>query len=140
MHFATKNLSYEDIEKEIKEMKEAGYLIAGKNESMLTTSEAIHQEKEIIKTMKRGQGATNQICSKTHVAERLKAWNSELNSSQRKAVELILCSKDMILGVNGYAGTGKTYMLEKAKDIASSKGYELIGMAASASAARAPSS
>ena len=41
----------------------------------------------------------------------------------------------MIVGVNGYAGTGKTYMLEKAKDIASSKGYELIGMAASASAA-----
>jgi conjugative relaxase-like TrwC/TraI family protein len=121
MHFATKNLSYEDIEKEIKEMKEAGYLIAGKNERMLTTSEAIHQEKEIIKTMKHGQGATNQICSKTHVAERLKAWNSELNSSQRKAVELILCSKDVIVGVNGYAGTGKTYMLEKVKDIAGSK-------------------
>lgn len=135
MHFATKNLSYENIEKEIKEMKEAGYLISGKNERMLTTSEAIHQEKEIIKTMKQGQGATNQICSKTHVAERLKAWNSELNSSQRKAVELILCSKDVIVGVNGYAGTGKTYMLEKVKDIAGSKGYELIGMAASASAA-----
>jgi ATP-dependent exoDNAse (exonuclease V) alpha subunit len=135
MHFATKNLSYEDVEKEIKDMKAAGYLITGRNEGMLTTSEAIQQEKEIITTMKHGQGATNQICSKTHVAERLKAWNSELNSSQRKAVELILCSKDMIVGVNGYAGTGKTYMLEKAKDIAASKGYELIGMAASASAA-----
>ena len=133
MCFSTKKLSYDDIEKEIESMKKEGELLTGKHEGMLTTNEAIKKEKYIIKTMKQGKGTSDQICKKTYVADRLR--NTLLNSSQRKAVEHILCSKDKIVGVNGYAGTGKTFMMEKTKEIANGKGYEIIGLSPTASAA-----
>jgi ATP-dependent exoDNAse (exonuclease V) alpha subunit len=133
MCFSTKELSYSDIEKEIESMKREGELLTGKYKGMLTTNEAIKKEKYIIKAMKQGNGTSDQICKKTYVADRLR--NSLLNSSQRKAVEHILCSKDKIVGINGYAGTGKTFMMEKTKEIANGKGYEIIGLSPTASAA-----
>ena len=38
---------YEYVEKEIKDMKAAGYLITGRNDGILTTSEAIQPRRHI---------------------------------------------------------------------------------------------
>ncbi|MDD9979856.1 MAG: AAA family ATPase, partial [Gammaproteobacteria bacterium] len=52
------------------------------------------------------------------------------------AVKLILSAKDRTVGVQGYAGTGKTTMLNRARTLAEKKGWRMAGLAPSASAAR----
>ena len=51
-------------------------------------------------------------------------------------MKTILSSKDRVVGVQGYAGTGKTTMLDRARQLAAKSGYRTIGVAPPASAAR----
>jgi len=57
-----------------------------------------------------------------------------LTAGQKDAVKLILSAKDRTVGVQGYAGTGKTTMLDRARVLAEKKGYRMMGLAPSASA------
>ena len=59
-----------------------------------------------------------------------------LTAGQKDAVKLILSAKDRVVGVQGYAGTGKTTMLNRARTLAEKKGWRMAGLAPSASAAR----
>ena len=59
-----------------------------------------------------------------------------LTHGQKEAVKLILTSDDRTVGVQGYAGTGKTTMLNRARALLEKRGYEVRGLAPSASAAR----
>ena len=49
-------------------------------------------------------------------------------------MKLILAAEDRVIGVQGYAGSGKTTMLDRARVLAGKKGYRMIGLAPSASA------
>ena len=49
-------------------------------------------------------------------------------------MKLILSAKNRVVGVQGYAGTGKTTMLDRARVLAEKKGYCMAGLAPSASA------
>ena len=51
-------------------------------------------------------------------------------------MKLILSGKDRVVGVQGYAGTGKTTMLNRARALLEKRGFEVRGLAPSASAAR----
>ena len=57
-----------------------------------------------------------------------------LTAGQKEAVKLILSEKDRTVGVQGYAGTGKTRMLDRARTLAEKKGWRMAGLAPSASA------
>ena len=59
-----------------------------------------------------------------------------LTDGQKQAVKLILSAKDRVVGVQGYAGTGKTTMLNRARALAEKNGYHMIGLAPSASAVK----
>ena len=50
--------------------------------------------------------------------------------------KLILSEGDRVVGVQGYAGSGKTTMLNRARALLEKRGYEVRGLAPSASAAR----
>ena len=54
----------------------------------------------------------------------------------RVSGKLILSAKDRTVGVQGYAGTGKTTMLDRARRLAENKGWRMMGLAPSASAAQ----
>ena len=56
--------------------------------------------------------------------------------ARKEAVTLILSSKDRVVGVQGYAGTGKTTMLNRARALSEKNGYRLHGLAPSASAVK----
>jgi len=99
-----------------------------------TTDEAMARESEAIALMKAGQGAEKTIM-RGWIAE-TKLHGGRLNEGQKEAVKLILSSKDRVLGVQGYAGTGKTTMLNRLRTLAESRGYNAMGLAPSASAAR----
>ena len=49
---------------------------------------------------------------------------------------MILSSKDRVVGVQGYAGTGKTTMLNRARALSEKKGYRMLGLEPSASAVK----
>ena len=57
-----------------------------------------------------------------------------LTAGQKAAVTLILSAKDRVVGVQGYAGSGKTTMLNRARALAEKNGYRMMGLAPSASA------
>ncbi len=100
----------------------------------LTTDRAAADERETIALMARGQGAARPV---------MRSWiagpflhRGRLTEGQKAAVKTILSSKDRVVGVQGYAGTGKTTMLDRARQLAGKSGYRMIGVAPSASAAR----
>ena len=59
-----------------------------------------------------------------------------LTAGQKQPVKLILSEKDRTVGVQGYAGVGKTRMLDRARALAEKKGWRMVGLAPSASAVR----
>ena len=92
----------------------------------LTTREMLDAEKHILSMALSGRGQTIPIADRDRVAEGFQA--SSLNPGQRKAVELIATSRDRVVGVQGRAGTGKTFMLAEMKRIAEANGFYLMGL------------
>ena len=99
-----------------------------------TTDAAIARESETIALMRAGQGAERTVMRRW-VAE-TKLHRGRLNEGQKEAVKTVLSSKDRVVGVQGYAGTGKTTMLKRLRVLAESRGYRTVGLAPSASAAK----
>ena len=99
-----------------------------------TTDAALAQESETIALMQAGQGSGKAIM-RGWIA-RTKLHRGRLNEGQKTAVKMILTSADRVVGVQGYAGTGKTTMLDRLRALLESQGYRTMGLAPSASAAR----
>ena len=100
----------------------------------LTTDRALAEERETISLMERGRGAVRPVMRRWIATPLL--HNGRLNAGQREAVKTILASRGRAVGVQGYAGTGKTVMLGRARKLAERAGYRVTGLAPSASAAR----
>ncbi len=100
----------------------------------LTTDKAVAGERETIALMRSGQGRGSAPMRGWTVDRHLR--KGPLTAGQREAVKLILSEKDRTVGVQGYAGTGKTRMLDRARALAEKKGFRVAGLAPSASAVR----
>ena len=100
----------------------------------LTTDKAVADEKETIALMHNGQGRGAVPMRGRAVDKALR--NGPLTAGQKTAVKLILSEKDRVIGVQGYAGTGKTTMLKRARALLEKRGFEIRGLAPSASAAQ----
>lgn len=91
--------------------------------TQFTTRHAMEREKSIIELMNNGKCGRKAVLTKKRADELLKSLNdkleesSKLNQGQLEAAKAILTSKDMVQGIQGYAGTGKTYMLSKVQEI-----------------------
>ncbi len=83
--------------------------------------------------MRAGQGVEKAIMRGWITETKLR--NGRLNEGQKAAVRTILAAKDRVIGVQGYAGTGKTTMLKRLRVLAERRGYQVAGLAPSASAA-----
>ena len=59
---------------------------------------------------------------------------STLNDNQKCTVDFILQSRDQFIGVQGYAGVGKTYAIKALNEKLVAKGYEILGFAPTNSA------
>ena len=100
----------------------------------LTTDRALAEERETVALMRRGAGRGKVPMRGWMVDRHLR--KGPLTAGQKEAVKLILSEKDRTVGVQGYAGTGKTRMLHRARTLAEKKGWRLVGLAPSASAAQ----
>ncbi len=98
----------------------------------LTTDRAVAAERENIALMRTGAGRGKAPMRGWMVDRHLS--RGPLTAGQKEAVKLILSEKDRTVGVQGYAGTGKTRMLDRARTLAEKKGWRMVGLAPSASA------
>ena len=100
----------------------------------LTTDKTVAQERETIALMRAGSGRGGAAMRGWMVERYLR--KGPLTAGQKRAVKLILSEKDRTVGVQGYAGVGKTRMLDRARMLAAKKGWRVAGLAPSASAVR----
>ena len=124
-----------EAEREVAALDKAGTLhgvnIPGAEDSF-ATAKTVAEERETVASMRTGQGRG---------AAPMRSWQVQghlnkgpLTAGQKDAVKLILSAKDRTVGVQGYAGSGKTTMLDRARVLAEKKGYRMAGLAPSASA------
>ena len=98
------------------------------------TEAAVAREWETVERMREGKDAGERLMRGWVATAKL--HRGRLNEGQKEAVKLLLSSTDRVVGVQGYAGTGKTTMLDRFRSLAESAGYRVKGLAPSASAAR----
>ena len=126
-----------EAEREVATLEKAGALHAVNlpgAEDSLATEKTAGEEREAIASMRAGQGRGEALMRGWIVQGRLS--RGPLTAGQKDAVKLILSAKDRVVGVQGYAGTGKTTMLNRARALAEKKDWRMIGLAPSASAAQ----
>jgi conjugative relaxase-like TrwC/TraI family protein len=104
------------------------------NDGRYTTTKAVVAESETLAAMRRGQGRVRPIASPERSRET--AREHRLGADQTDAATFILTTKDRVVGVQGYAGTGKTHMLRAVREVAERAGFAVRGFAPSATAAR----
>lgn len=99
-----------------------------------TTAETIRAEREILRQMQQGQGRAEQIMPiQAAVAHTQK--QQHLNDGQKAAAEEILTSRDVVQGLEGKAGVGKTTLLKSVREAAEKRGYVVEGFAPTSRAA-----
>ncbi len=103
-------------------------------EDSLATDRTVGEERETVALMRGGQARGRGPLRGWQVQGHLN--KGPLTAGQKDAVKLILSAEDRTVGVQGYAGTGKTTMLNRARTLAEKKGWRMTGLAPSASAAQ----
>ena len=149
-------ITMEDMKKAVEEAKAEGSLIrqadalAGSKQNLVTSREALEREKRILKFEKAGRGAIDPVMNIFQAEATLRAIQERegltLNAEQKAAAMMILTTGNRYVGINGYAGTGKTTMLKPAIEslqngaafsALKNAGYEVIGLGPQHSAVHA---
>ena len=96
------------------------------------TDRAVKAERRVLASMRAGRGKGMALADADAVEARLEP--SRLTQGQREAVRTVLLSNDLVIGVQGHAGSGKTTMLSEVKELLGER--KIQGLAPSAVAAR----
>jgi len=98
--------------------------------NIYTTQEMINIEREILTFAQESKNIKESETSKELAEQFLNEKYSSMTSGQKEAFNHILTSTDAVLGIQGDAGVGKTYMLKAVKDFQDLQGKDnLIGLA-----------
>lgn len=129
-----------DIKAEFERRAAAGDFVAlerrpGDPGRSITTPEMIDLERETIRLMHQGQ-ETRPALASAAVRQDIQRDYSDLNQSQRTAVDQILASHDQVQALEGVAGAGKTTALSAVRDAAEREGYHVEGLAPTSRAAQ----
>lgn len=92
---------------------EAGVLIRIRRN--FTTPKALKQEKTCLAIEREGRGVVAPLMSVPEIEQALA--NTTLNAGQRSAVKALLGTRNRFIGVQGDAGTGKTFTVKHAVDL-----------------------
>ena len=111
--------------KEINDAILQGMLV--QSEVRFTTPEALKREKIILQLEREGRNRLKPILAHEKVHAILQ--NSDLNKGQQQAAALILSTTNQVIGIQGYAGTGKSHMLDKTKRLIEAEGFKVRALA-----------
>lgn len=105
-----------------------------KGEALITTPEAIALEESNLAFMRQGKEISAPVTSTLNASFCLGIHT--LNLGQFNAAMTALTMEDQIIGIQGFAGVGKTTLLKAVNHIACAQGYMVKGIAPSAVAAK----
>ena len=127
------NKTQEQAEKIVSNGISSGRLV--ESEKRFTTGDMLKSEREILAMEERGRNQVTPI----HAAETIKELfkESTLNKGQLEAASMILTSPNRVIGIQGFAGVGKSHALKETKEKiqeatvshALAQGYTVIGIA-----------
>lgn len=134
---ASSDMPQEKAHKLVMDAINSGRLV--RTEERFTTGSMLTTEKKILRMEEAGRNRVLPL--KTAEEVRQMFANTTLNDGQKSSAELILTTSNRFVGVQGYAGVGKSHMLSQTIDVikaetvksATAQGYEVIGLAPYAS-------
>ena len=92
----------------------------------------MEREKRILSYEKSGRGVVEPVMNPIQAENALKAIQEKerlnLNDEQKAEDRMILTTENRYSGINGYAGVGKTTMLQPAIESLQNAGYRVIGL------------
>lgn len=94
-----------------------------KIDAVYTTPEAYKRDHHILSMLDYAKDKNTPAYKLEDAKELLN--KTTLNNGQKRCAEMVLTSKDSLLGIQGYAGTGKSYMLVQTKEILEKSGKEM---------------
>ncbi|VVD30966.1 MobF family relaxase [Paraburkholderia dioscoreae] len=114
---------------------------------LYTTHKAIDSEMRLVENIRAGMGKNHVVLTdRAEFEAAIKAFEAKkeletgapfkLSREQVTAARNVLMHLDSIQGIQGEAGTGKTAALAMVNDVANAKGWNVIGVATSAAAAK----
>ena len=127
--------SLDEIREAVAWMVRDGHLVEAQlrgSDRSYVTDRTLKAERRVIAAMKAGLGAGEALAGADEVAAHLAG--AGLTAGQQEAVRTVLLSRDRIVGVQGWAGTGKTTMLRHVWELAGDR--PVLGLAPEARAAR----
>jgi conjugative relaxase-like TrwC/TraI family protein len=120
-----KNVEPKTAAKQIDEDIAKGRLVEAP--PMYTTQTAIEREKRILQIERDGRGKILPVMDAEAAIERLK--EVPLNDGQRAGAKMILTTDNLVSGIQGYAGVGKSHMLDHTKRILEEQGFNVRALA-----------
>ena len=124
------------LEEAFLRLKGKSIVTLDKDAGVYTTKEMTAIENGIVTAVDEGRGTMPAVLNAAQVQERTRELYHYLTADQKKAVEHILTSQDRVIGIQGDAGTGKTSMLNAAREELEKKGYTVRGMTFTGKAAK----
>ena len=91
--------------------------------TVFTTKSGLKIDENILAMLDKSNNSYERAYTKEEAE--LKLDQTTLKQEQRKASEMILTSDNAVLGIQGYAGTGKSFLISKTKEILEEAGREL---------------
>ena len=127
-------VSSADVTSRLRQLAATGELVLSEDGKMCTTREAVALEGQILDIEFSGRGALPRPIRPANFT--LPSDSAQpLTAGQETAAQLILTTRNRVVGVQGRAGTGKTTMLKAVNDNLVD-GFHGVGLAPSAAAAR----
>lgn len=120
------DVTHSQLVSELAAFKEKGLLIE-KGDKRLTTPQAVALESRILSAELAGRASLAPALPLQEANDFLKT--TTLNEGQRQAASLIASTENRISGIQGYAGTGKTFTLDVARQAVEKSGFKLVGLA-----------
>ncbi len=136
LNHAMGEVTLEEVQTAIREAAEDRALVSARldERAAWTTPQALYLERSNIALMREGQGAVKPLYGRSSLQPILDERG--LTEGQWAAALMALTTSDRIVGIQGYAGTGKTHLLKTVGKLAAKRGVELRGLAPSAAAAK----
>ena len=129
---------FAELERARREFRDAEVVRLGKHRDCyerFTTKELHKLEQEIIQTAERSRGSIDHCVSEKALRAAVAA-KPTLKAEQVEAIRHVTQNAGSVQCVRGWAGTGKTYTLDTAREAWEKDGYTVLGCALSGKAAK----
>lgn len=96
-------------------------------EARYTTALAWNMEQSILGMEREGRGRAHPLMHPIRAEREIE--RTDLNRGQREAAHMMLTTRNMVVGIQGSAGVGKTHLIRATAKIAEVRGYQVVVLA-----------